>query len=104
MKKINSDKQGKTKKWVTPDDNWSQTYPQISQWTGDAYWDDGTSREVCTLTIRGGSGIASVSLNDKTENQSVTSSGATVHEALAALEAVLTSGSIPWRVWAGKRR
>jgi len=78
--------------------------PRLAEYVADAAWEDGTPREVCTLTLSWSQGAPQVSLNDKEEGRSITSTGETIEAALDALEGLLATPSRPWRYWQAKKR
>jgi len=104
MKRQNQEKQKSAGKWSPTEDPFVDLIPLIDAHLTDAYWDDGKTREVCSLTIRLGKGNAMVSLNDADQEQSISTNGKTVADALEALEVYLATGSPTWRPWGKKKR
>jgi hypothetical protein len=103
MKRAQAETQRSKGKWTPSTDQFLKDRPTVDSYLTDAWWDDGKPREVCSLTIRVGNGNAMVSLNDADQEQSITTNGEDVNDALDRLEAYLANGTITWRSW-GKRR
>lgn len=104
MKREQAQTQRSKGKWTPSPDPFLHGRPAIDQHLTDAWWDDGKPREVCSLTVRVGSGTAMVSLNDSDNEQSITTNAGDVNEALDRLEAYLTTGTPSWRSWGKKRK
>lgn len=85
-----------------PDERWVKKYPATCAYMADLTWDDGSPRDVATLTLRVEDGRLVLCLNDKEMQQTLYRSGGTIEEGLAALEKALTLGPADWRSWGGK--
>jgi len=104
MKRYNAETQKKTGKWAPSGGQFLKDRPSIDQFLTDAFWDDGKPRDVCSLTIRAGAHSGSVSLNDPEQEQSISTNGESVDDALDRLEAYLAAGNPSWRPWGKKKR
>lgn len=103
MKRYNQEGQKKAGKFTPSKDKFLAGRPNLDAMLNDAWWDDGKPRETCSLTIRTGTDRAMVSLNDSEAEQSISTNGEDVTDALDRLEAYLASGNPTWRSW-GKRK
>lgn len=103
MKRYNSDNQKKAGKFVLSKDHFLKDRPNLDAMLNDAFWDDGKPRETCSLTVRTGTDRAMVSLNDSDLEQSISTNGENVQDALDRLEAYLTGGNPTWRPWGRKK-
>lgn len=104
MKRYNAEKQKTHGKWVPTVDDFVKARPSLDAFMTDAFWDDGKPRDPCSLTVRIGKGSAMVSLNDGENEQSISTNGKTVDDAIDALESYLATGNPSWRPWGKKRR
>jgi hypothetical protein len=104
MKRYNAAEQKKGGKWTPSKDPMLAKRPSLDAMLTDAYWDDGSPREVCSLTVRIGSGAAMLSLNDQENSQSITTNGESFEDAMNRLEAYLAGGNPTWRPWKTTRR
>lgn len=104
MKRAQTETQKAKGKWIPSTDRFLKDRPTVDSYLTDAWWDDGKPREVCSLTIRVGNGNAMVSLNDADNEQSITTNGEDVNDALDRLEAYLATGTPSWRSWGKKRK
>lgn len=90
-----------------PDDFWSQCFPNLCQYLTHDSWDDGSAREVSTITIKVEDGRVVCSLSDHDARRSLWKSGLKVEEVLEALEASCVDPRADWRPWKavpGKKR
>lgn len=99
MKKYITEVTAKDKKWVKPHEPFLKNCPLVAQLLTDAWWDDGTAREVCTLTVRVGLDTTQINVNDAANEQSITTTAGSFEEALALLEEALAAGRNLWRKW-----
>lgn len=104
MKRFNQETQRKAGKWIPSEDPLLARYPNLDQYLTDAWWEDGKPREVCSITVRAGKQQATVSLNDADGEQSISTSGESIEDALGRLEAYLAAGNPTWRPWGRKKR
>lgn len=104
MKREAVDRAKSKQKFVAPPCAVLLGLPLIAEAVADAAWDDGTPRDVYTLTLSWAMGSPQVSLNDKEEGRSISSSGKTIEEALHALEGLLGTPHRPWRYWKGAKK
>lgn len=91
-------------KWVPPEDPFLQGLPLLAEALSDHFWDDGSPREVWTLSVNYSGPMPTVQLNDKDEGRSVASTAPSVREALEALEGLMGRGALPWRYWQQKKK
>lgn len=104
MKRYNAAEQKKGGKWSPSKDSFLVKRPHLDAMLTDAFWDDGSQRDTCSLTVRIGTGSAMLSLNDQENEQSITTNGESVEDALDRLEAYLSVGNPTWRAWKNKKR
>lgn len=104
MKRYNQESQKKAGKWAPSGDPLLANRPTLDQYLTDSWWEDGKPREVCSITLRVGKQQATVSLNDSDGEQSISTSGESIEDALDRLEAYLAGGSPTWRPWGKKKR
>jgi len=104
MKRVQTETQKSKGKWSPSKDVFLKGRPSLDQFLTDAWWDDGKPRDVCTLTVRVGFESAMVSLNDAENEQSISTNGKDVDDAIERLEAYLATGTPSWRPWGKKRR
>jgi len=99
MKKYTIEATKADKKWKAPLEPVLKERPHVAQLLTDAWWDDGTPREVCTLTVRVGLEQTQLNVNDAENEQSITTTAETLDAALTLLEDALASGRNLWRKW-----
>lgn len=99
MKKYISEVTKADKKWAKPAEPILAKCPLVSQLLTDAWWDDGTAREVCTMTVRVGIDTTQINVNDAANEQSITTTAGSLMEALELLEDALAAGRNLWRKW-----
>jgi len=105
MKRYISEVTSKDKKWKAPTEPLLKNRPHIAQLLTDPWWDDGTPRELCSLTVRVGLDQTQLNVNDVDNEQSITTTAGSLEEALSLLEEALAAGRNPWRKWGnGKKR
>lgn len=75
------------------------SFPTISAFLVDEWWDDGKPRSPSTLTVSVGPGGVQVALNDRDGQQSVYTTSSSLEKAMELLEEVLSGGAVPWRRW-----
>lgn len=86
-------------KWSCPDAAFAKKYPSLAQGMCDGWWEDGKQRDVWSVTLRFDDSGVFLCINDKGLNSGLYTSGATLDDALALVEACLTDGSASWRRW-----
>jgi len=86
------------------DEAWAKKYPSIVEHLVCGAYDDGTPRELSSLTISASDGQLQLALNDKEMRRSLYTSAGTLPEALQLMERALVSGTCPWRPWQGGKR
>lgn len=101
MKKEHKEKAKAPGKFHPPPDPVFKQRSQLAAAVADPWWDDGTSREPYGLSINWSTGACSVTLNDKEEGRSITTTADALEEALDAMEALLATERRPWRYWKG---
>jgi len=84
-----------------PDGNWVKRFPSLCEYLSHMEYDDGSKRELSTVTIREQDGRVLVALNDKDTSATAYISGEDVLGALQALEKALVAGTADWRRWQG---
>ncbi len=104
MKDYTQTSQKKAGKFVPSTDSFFEGRPCLNEYMTDAWWESGKPREVCSLSLRAGNGSGMATLTDADNEQSITSNGPTIEEALDRLEAYLASGNPSWRQWGKKKR
>lgn len=87
------------KKFVHPKEPFLKDAPRLQALLCDPWWDDGSPREPCSLTIRVGVEQVQVSVNDKENECSITTTSETFYEAVKLLEEALSTGKNLWRKW-----
>jgi len=94
------------KKWKPPAEPLLAKRPHIAALLTDPWWDDGTPREVCTMTVRVGADSTQININDIPNEQTISTTADTLEDALDTLEDALAAGKNPWRKWktTGKRK
>lgn len=86
-----------------PDATFMKDYPSIAAYLSDPVWDDGTPRELSTLSISVDDGQIRLALNDKDGRQSAYTNALSVKDAFKALEQALAKDLITWRAWDRKK-
>lgn len=71
--------------------------PRLFEYLSEAAWEDGTERELSTLTLFTADGRWRASLNDKALNRIAFMSGATPEACLDNLENGLENDDLDWR-------
>jgi hypothetical protein len=104
MKRYNQAEQRKAGKWFASKDAFFRERPHLDAYMTDAWWEDGKPRDTCSLTVRAGATGAVLSLNDAENEQSISTNGESVTDALDRLEAYLGAGNPTWRPWGKKKR
>ena len=104
MKREQAEKQSKAGKYVHPQVGDLVEYPTMSPYLLDCWWDDGKPRETCTLSIKFLGDTVQLSMNDKEQRRSITTTAETLPDAMEALEKCLATGRAPWRPWGKERR
>jgi hypothetical protein len=76
---------------------WALAHPSIWEMLTASEWPDGTPRKLSTVTVFVDEGCVKVSINDRAQGLVGFSSGASLEEALASLEAALAADRVEWR-------
>ena len=87
-----------------PDGKWAQALPTIAEYLSSEAWDDGSSRERSSLSIKVQDGCILAVLQDHEFGRGLYVVGATVDAALKSLEKALQSPSADWRVWKSAKK
>lgn len=74
-------------------------YPAIWEYLTLLVWEGGKKRQPSTLSVFVEDGVIKVALNDRDLARSCYVSGASLEDALGALEKALESGEEGWRAW-----
>jgi len=77
---------------------WAETYPALYEYLTSDEYEPGKARITSTLNISLSEGMIKLALNDRDNERTLWVSGASVPDALEALEALLASGGGEWRV------
>jgi len=104
MKRRSIETQKKAGKWEPSGDPFLAKFPNIDRECTDCFWDDGSVREPCSLSIRPGKSGASVYLSDPENSAGINTAGSDVNDAMEKLEAYLATGSPTWRPWQNKKK
>lgn len=81
------------------DDRFLKLYPTLHTYMTDTTWEDGTSREVSSLSVFVEDGRWKIAINDKDLRRSVYVTGGTFLEAMQAAEKAVASSGCDWRAW-----
>lgn len=82
-----------------PDADWVKRFPMVCEYLSAAAFDDGTPRQLSSLTLREQDGMVLASISDMELSRGLYRTGATVRDALAALEKALETMTADWRPW-----
>lgn len=104
MKRYMTEATKADKKWKSPSEPMLMKRPLIAQLLTDPWWEDGSPREVCSMTIRVGLDQTQISVNDTDNEQSITTTAGSLDEALETLEEALGAGRNLWRKWGGFKK
>jgi len=104
MKREKVEQQKVVGKFQAPADAIFKSRPHLAMAVADCLWDDGTTREPYALSVNWASGTCLVSLNDRAECRSVSTSCDDFDSGLDALEALLKAERLPWRYWGAKKK
>lgn len=104
MKREDTHKQKKQGSYVLSSEPLLDGAPTVDALMGDAWWDDGKPRQVCTLRIELLGGGVQLTLVDAEGRRSCHTTAGTVEEALSLLEGHLAAGGAPWRPWGPMRK
>lgn len=86
------------------DTSWSKSYPTVTAYMCDAFWEDGKSRECASVSIRMEGSQVNLSLSDHAMQRSCFTTATSVAEALQLLEDALRTDRVTWRSWkSGKK-
>lgn len=88
--------------WCDPE--FQLCYPSLGEHLADTKWDDGSPREVSTVTVKVEGGRFNLSLNDREERSSAYVTADTLHEGLRLLDEGILSGRLDWRPWGGRKK
>lgn len=83
-----------------PSDPWLLTnVPSLVEYLADTTFDGGELRTTSTLTIFFEGGLIKIALNDRDAGASLYRSGASIQDALLALQKALGTPDADWRPW-----
>jgi hypothetical protein len=91
------------KKWKPPVEPFLKDLPEVAKLLTDPWWDDGSPREVCYITVRVGLDGTQTSINDPSNEASITTNAEGLMECLQLVEEALKAGRSLWRKWGGKK-
>lgn len=81
---------------------WAQAHPTVAEYLTQSQWEDGSARELSTISLKVQDGGILAVLNDVDSRKSLYIFGGTVEAALKALEAALARPGADWRAWSQK--
>lgn len=90
-------------KFTPPIDPIFKALPKLAAFVADAWWDDGSPRDPCTVSVNWKSGMAMVQLNDSENERCLATTAESLSDGLKALETLLEGAVLPWRYWQKKR-
>lgn len=99
MKRYTREKTKVEKKWVKPCDPLLKGMENVAALLTDLWWDDGSEREPCQLTVRFEADKTNISIVDKENRQSIYTTASTLQEALEEVEKAVVGGKSLWRPW-----
>jgi hypothetical protein len=85
--------------WSCPDKEFAKKFPNLSQGLCDCFWEDGKARVPWTLTLRFDADGVNGCLNDKEGSRGAYTTGATLADVIALMEAAVSAGTLSWRRW-----
>jgi len=89
---------------VMPDTRFAEKFPLLSAHLADDRWEDGTDRQVSTLTFKVEGGALVGALNDREGRQSLYRTAETMEGVSKALEKALGDPKADWRPWGGNKK
>jgi len=84
---------------VFPDSDWEELFPLVCDHLSDATYEDGSRRDVSTLSLRCQDGLVLAALNDVDLGRGLYRTGTSVLNAVEALEKALGGATADWRAW-----
>lgn len=87
-----------------PDDPFRRKHPRIVEMLSDDRWEDGSERELSSLSLKWQEGHVLAVLNDQDLKRSLYVAATGVPEALQALERQLEAGTGDWRKWGARTK
>ena len=81
------------------DETFSKKFPALTEMMCDGFWEDGSPRELCRLSISFGGGTVTLGLSDENFRQSMYTDGQSVDAALKLMNAAIAAGTASWRPW-----
>jgi len=87
-----------------PEDTFFANRPLLAEACCDPVYDDGSPREVWSISLNWCGSMLTASLNDKDQGRSLNTTSQTLDQAADALEALLGAPVRPWRYWGKKKR
>jgi hypothetical protein len=92
-------------KWACGDAKFATRFPGVAAMLCDPWWDDGTSRQCSSLSVRMDSTSVFLSISDHASSASAYTTAETLEAALELMEAAIQEGTIQWRSWkSGSRK
>lgn len=82
-----------------PDEAFAKKYPQLVMWLTDDRWEDGTARELSSLSVKYQEGTVLMALNDQDGKRTLYKAAGSVAEGFQAVEKALQTGAAEWRAW-----
>jgi len=99
VKKSAKSREGASGQVGFSDQEWDARWPVICEHLGHDFWDDGSPRELSTLTVSSDGGLCKVALNDLAGRRSAYATAGSFVGAMDSLEAALAEERVSWRAW-----
>lgn len=77
----------------------SGAFPELLLYLTDPSWDDGSSRELASLSLTIEGGLFKLALNDRAQHRTMYLTSQSIREGLELMEDNLASGRGDWRAW-----
>jgi len=103
-KRSSADERGPSELKIVDDDGFYARWPHVFDFLAQTKWDDGTDRQVGSVTLFVEDGRPKVCLSDKDADEVCFVTGGGFLEALDAAEAGLRGEALDWRQSKARRR
>jgi len=87
-----------------PDDAFRRKHPTLVEWMSDGRWEDGSARELSSLSLKWQDGMVLAALNDQEGKRTLYKAAVGVPEAILAIEKALSSPNPEWRSWGARTK